>query len=737
MSQKKKINKVKSNQGSNPIQGSKNKVQNRNDKPISTKFIVLILLVISLLTYIAYYPSLKNDFTNWDDNSYVLENPVISELSKANISEMFFSKDKQILYYMGNYHPLTMLSLSIDHKLETTFPNFFKKKGMDLRNEKGETFRDFDPYIYHLHNVLLHILNTLLVFAFVFLLFKEWDSPKRLLLASFTALLFAVTTLHVESVTWISERKDVLYAFYFLISAIFYLKYLSRRNYFWFAASLLAFLLSLLSKGQAVSLAVSLVAIDIFAKRTDIRAIVLEKIPYFALALAFGIIAIKAQAAGEAIHNISDYAFYHRILFAAYGLTMYFVKLLIPNNLAAVYPYPVGDVPAYFWAFLIPAGVYVAAFVYFFKRNMTVAFALAFFVINIFLVLQLLPVGSAIMADRYAYVPSVGFALLLAYLLVDFGYKNKTAHFFTIALFAGYSLFLIVKTTAQAKLWKDSNTLWEHTLGISPTAVVAWNNWGSAIDKIAAEQKNPQEKVRLKALAISKFDKAVEIKTDYAHAFYNRGTSRKDIGLEVSDAKSFEMALTDFNKAIEINKEFAEAYQNRAITYENLGKFSEALSDFDIAIKFKPTAPDLYSGRGVVKGKMGKFEEAIADFTKSIEVNPNHKEGYSNRGYAYYLLGNTDQALKDYNMALAISPDNPDALFNRGVAYAFLKKPDLALADYNQVQLSKPNMPMLYINRGLVLVALNKANEACADFAKAQALGSPFAQQYLDSYCKR
>ncbi len=736
MSQKKKINKVKGNTTTKVIQSPKTEIKKATDKPINKAFIALILLVISLLTYIAYSPSLKNDFTNWDDNSYVAENPLIGELSKANISEMFFSDNKEVLYHMGNYHPLTMLSLTTDHALENKFPDFFKQKGMKARNEKGDTYKEFDPYIYHLHNVLLHILNTLLVFMFVFLLFKDFNSQKRLLLAGFTALLFGITTLHVESVTWISERKDVLYAFYFLLSAIFYLKFLDKRNFLWLAASLFAFLLSLLSKGQAVSLAVSLVAIDLLVKRTDVKAIVLEKIPYFLLALIFGVIAIRAQSVGEAIHDISDYAFYHRILFAAYGLTMYFVKLLIPSDLAAVYPYPIGDVPAYFWAFLIPAGAYGAAFFYFFKRNLSIAFALAFFVINIFLVLQLLPVGSAIMADRYAYVPSIGFALLLAYLLVHLGSKNQTAYYLVFVLLGGYSLFLMAKTTAQAKLWKDSNTLWEHTLSISPTAVVAWNNWGSAIDKIAGEQTNSQEKVRLKALAVSKFDKAVEIKKDYAHAFYNRGTSLKDIGLETSNAKSLELALVDFNKAIELNVEFAEAYQNRAITLENLGKFNEALSDFDVAIKFKPTAPDLYSGRGVVKGKMGKLQEAIVDFTKSIEVDPNHNEGYSNRGYAYYLSGNVEEALKDYDLALQIAPNNSDALFNRGVAYAFQKKNDLALADYNKVQQLKPNMPMLYINRGLVFLTQNKRNEACSDFAKAQALGLAMAQSYLDMYCK-
>ncbi len=705
-------------------------------KPVSAKIIAFILLFISVLTYFVYSPSLKNDFTNWDDNSYVEENPVIKNLDKAALNEMFFSEDKNVLYHMGNYHPLSMLSLSIDHALEMKYPDFFKQKGMKLRGERQKEYREFDPYIYHLHNVLLHILNSLLVFAFVFLLLGQMENKKRIFTASLASLLFALTSIHVESVTWISERKDVLYAFYFLISINLYLIYLQKKNFIFYLLSLFAFVLSLLSKGQAVSLAVSLVAIDLFFARTDYKKLILEKIPFFALSLVFGLIAIKAQAVGEAIHDIGDYPIYYRILFAAYGLTMYFFKLLIPSNLAAVYPYPYPEVPVYFWFFLIPLALYIWTFIYFYKKEKIIAFALAYFVINVFLVLQLLPVGSAIMADRYAYVSSVGFALLLAYLLVELGFRSKNMYYLSILIVFGYSIFLSQRTFAQTKIWVNSNSLWEHTLSISPYAVVAWNNWGSAIDKIANEEKNSQRKVELKTSAIEKFNKAVEIKKDYAHAFYNRGTSRKDIGLEVQDPNFFQLAVTDFTTAIEIKSDFPEAYQNRAISKENLGKFEEALSDFDNAIRLKPNAPDLYSGRGVVMGKLGKLNQAIENFTKSIEINPKYHEGYSNRGFAYYLKGNVQQAMSDYNKALEIAPDNPDALFNRGVAFAFLKQFENALADYNKVELLKPSLSMLYINRGIVLVNLGKKDMACNDFAKAKNMGIGLADNYINAYCK-
>ena len=127
------------------------------DKPIKTIVFALVLFAISLATYLAYSPSLKNEFTNWDDNSYVEENPVINELSKENIKEMFSSENDGILYHMGNYHPLTMLSLTIDHALENKYPDTFKKKGMKLRGERGKEYKNFDPYIYQLHNLILHI----------------------------------------------------------------------------------------------------------------------------------------------------------------------------------------------------------------------------------------------------------------------------------------------------------------------------------------------------------------------------------------------------------------------------------------------------------------------------------------------------------------------------------------------------------------------------------------------------
>jgi len=317
---------------------------------------------------------------------------------------------------MGNYHPLTMISLAIDYQLSKKFSSDTPPPQQIIG--ENDPPPEVTPYIFHLCNIIFHLINTILVFWVIFLLFQNFKPDTRFWVAIITALLFGVNTIHVESVTWISERKDVLYTMFYLFSLLAYIKYLNKKKYTFFALSLFLFILSGLSKGQAVSLAPTLIIVDWLYKRKLLsRKVILEKIPYFAIGLVFGIIAIYAQEEGEAIHAMDEYAFYYRILFAAYGSTMYFLKMLVPHDLAAIYPYPHGGVPIKFWFYLIPLTLYIFVFVWALKKAKNIAFAIAFFFLNIALVLQFIPVGSAIMADRYAYIPSIGFFLIIALLM--------------------------------------------------------------------------------------------------------------------------------------------------------------------------------------------------------------------------------------------------------------------------------------------------------------------------------
>ena len=681
-------------------------------KKLSTTTLAIWVIVLIVVTSIAYYPAFTNGITNWDDDNYITDNPTLKEISAENIKQIFSE------YYMGNYHPLAMLSLSFDYQIG----------GED---EEGEIY----AWIYHFTNILLHILNTLLVLWLVYLLLGRFD------IAVTAALLFGVHTLHVESVAWISERKDVLYALFFIASLIAYIYYINKKDFKYYAISLLLFVLSLLSKGQAVSLAVTLLAIDyLFSRKLLDKKVIAEKIPFFILAMIFGVVAIYAQKAGNALHDENSYEFYKRIGFAGYTFSQYILKLILPIKLAAIYPYPDiinKSMPAYYWLFLVPSLSILYAFYYFVNKNRKIAFSIAFFTINIVLLLQLIPVGSAIMADRYAYIPSIGFFIFVAWGIFTLIEKFPKQAMILKGLLTIFTVILIVLSVQRCKIWEDNITLWDDTLEKSPKAVVAWNNRGSTKDR---------EKDHIGA--IEDFTRAILYKPDYKHAFYNRGTSRKDLGKEINDSILIILALNDFNQAIEFDEYFVEAYHNRAMTKESMADFivdtvrrksflNAALLDYNKTLELDNSYENAIVNRGVVKGKLGLLDEAISDFDVAILKDPENASAYSNRGLAKDHGRKYKEAIADYNKAIEIDPEFITAYLNRGIVYRKLYDFNASIADFSKVLSIDNKHAAAYYFRGMDLIQLNKLDKACLDFNTAKSLGYLHAQSAIDKYCKQ
>jgi protein O-mannosyl-transferase len=689
----------------------KNILEKTGSAPGKNK-IILWLAIILITSFIAYSPALRNGITNWDDDQYILKNPWLQELSAENIKSIFTE------YYMGNYHPLAMLSLSID----------FQIGGLD---EKGE----IKPFIYHFTNIALHLINTILVFLLVYLLFARFE------IAVISSLLFGLSTLHVESVAWISERKDVLYALFFIASLCAYTLYVKRNKSKYYVYSLIFFILSLFSKGQAVSLAITLFAIDfLFERKLLEKRVLLEKIPFLLLALIFGLVAIKAQQAGNAMHDTDSYEFYKRIGFAGYAFTQYLVKLLIPLNLSAIYPYPDiinKSIPAHYWLFLIPSLLTAYAFFYFLKRNRIISFCIAFFTINIFLLLQLIPVGSAIWADRYSYIPSIGYYALLGWLLFELSMKFRNNRLLIYSFTGVYLIVIGIASFNRTQVWETSLRLWDDTLEKSPKAVVAWNNRGSIKDKAKKHQE-----------AIDDFSEAIRLKPDYTHAFYNRGTARRNRATELKDSSLFKEAIADFDFAIKLNHAFVEALHNRGMTKDNLADFARtneernklllsALEDHDKTVELKPDYENALLNRGVIKGKLGRFDEAIADFDRAIKMAPDSAQGYANRGLAKDFKKDYASAIADFNKAIELKPDFDKAYYNRGLTYRKLNDLNTSNRDFTDAIKYAPEMSDAYYYRGLNYLALKQKDLACRDFESAARLGNIFAQSQFEMNCNR
>ncbi|MCX8010066.1 MAG: tetratricopeptide repeat protein [Ignavibacteria bacterium] len=564
----------------------------------------LWLVIIILVSFVANYPTLNNGFTNWDDNKYVVENKLITELNSENLKTIFTTP------FMGNYHPLTVLSLAVDYSL-------------------GE----IEPFVYHLNNLLLHLANTILVFLIIKILFKN------LILAIIVALIFGIHPLHVESIAWVSERKDVLYSLFYLTATFFYVKYAETLRIKFYILTLLFFLLSLLSKGQAVSFSVTIIAIDFLLKRKLIdKRVLFEKIPFFVLSIVFGIVAIYSQQTSEAMDIIVQYTFLQRILFASYGFIQYLIKLIIPINLSAFYPYPENVESGLHWIFyLAPILVIVltALSIYSIKYSNKIFFGFAFFVINIFLVLQLIPVGGAIMADRYVYIPSIGFFLLIGLLVIYLLEKFSKSKLLIYSIFGIYLLIIGIINYNRTQIWKDSLTLWNDVLEKYPKVHVALTNRGNVYGR----------ELKMLDRALEDYNNSIKYNPTYPIAYCNRAIV---YGMK---GKS-DLALADLNKALELKPNYLEALQNRGIAYAQLGKFDKALNDFNEALKMDASNYSSYMNRAIAYFELGDYTKAIDDFTSALLIKPNDKTAFYRRSLCYYRMANFQKAFEDAQSAL-------------------------------------------------------------------------------------
>ncbi len=669
-------------------------------KTVSQKTFLILLGIIAMITFLTYSPTFQNAATNWDDDAYVTSGH-FKNLSSKTLHDIFFGTNK---FYMGNYHPLTMTSLALNYQMT-----------------------GIQPFSYQLTNILLHILTTLFVLWFVYLLIKDIE------IAFIASLLFGINAIHVESVSWLSERKDVLYSAFFVAALVAYVKYLDTEKIKFYLIGIFLFFLSLLSKGQAVSLAVTLIAVDFVRERNLLsKKVIFEKIPFFLLAILFGLIAVKAQ--GEAVQDITDYEMYKRVAFASYSFVQYLVKTTIPYPLCAMYPYPdiiTRSVPPHYWLFVIPTILIGFLAILSVKKKWNfLAFGIWFYIFNIALLLQFIPVGGAILSDRYAYIPSIGWCFLAGFL-----YKFLISKFSTTYVqiaFSLYAILLILLTLNRIPVWKDSLSLWNDVLEKEPRASVAWNNRGSTKNRLAdslAKKGFFDESKKLRIEAVYDFDKAMETKPDYHEAAYNRGILKKEL-------KDFNGALQDFELAILFKPQFADAYLNRGTIKDELGKFKEAIEDFNKAYELNPNLESIFVNRGVSKGKMGKYKEAIEDLNTAIEKSPNNPTAYSNRGMAKNGLGDKKGAFQDYSKAIELDPTFATAYFNRGIIHQQLENFKGAVQDFSKVIDLRATYLEAYYFRAMAFVKLGDKENACKDLQTAYKSGVKYALKDIQTYCK-
>ncbi len=661
----------------------------------SNKWIWVALAVVIITTFIIYFRAIKfNILYSWDDSLYIRENSHIKDLKWENI-KLFFTN-----FYVAHYQPITILSYAIENKLGG-----------------GKAF------LFHFDNILLHLFNTCLVYVLI-----RRISPKSAAVALITAAFFAVHPLHVESVVWIAERKDVLYSFFFLLALIMYSSYLKTEKIKHLIFAGIFYVLSCLSKSAAVILPLVMLLMDYYAGRKISVKMFLEKVPFFLISLVFGIVAMLATK--KALIPAPDMSIVEHLSIVSFSFFSYLFKAFIPVCLSPIYPYPedIGSgLPImYYLSFLFVLAILV--FVWYSRKwGRDIIFGFVFFIITIMLVLQFIPTGLAIMADRYSYIPYIGIFFIIGKVYerlalmvnVKLNYQRYLLIFFLFG-FISYSALAY----ERVGIWENEDTLFSDVISQYPHCKLAlggramyFMNYHSnyAHDKITKEEGYKK--------AIADFENSLKYTTDIkekALVYYDIGVAKNSLG-DTAAAK------LEYDKSLEVDPSYRDSYLNRGICYMNyyakivyardnekqMAAINNSIKDFDKAIILDNNFLDAYVNRGNAKIMLKNDTGAIKDFDKAIALNQKDKNAlvYINRGIAKNDLKEYESAIKDFDLAIAINANYPDAYTNRGCAKFYLKDYQGALKDYNKVIELTPQDANAVKNRDVVNAILGIAKK--------------------------
>jgi protein O-mannosyl-transferase len=624
----------------------------------------LVLAAICVITFICFSYTRHNQFTNWDDDFYVTNDKYIKAFTPENL-RVIFTED----ITKNNYHPLCMLSLAVNYH-----------------------FSQLDPESYYLTNILIHIANVILVF---FLLMQlairlKVEETGRLFIAGFGALWFGVHPMHVESVAWIAERKDVLYAFFYFSGMLAYLHYLDggTKKWYWYGATYLLFAASCLSKPMAVVFPFSMLCLDLLMQRKWGKDVVFDKVIFFISSLICGGFAYYTQNKTGAVASFSTLPMTERFMYASYGYIMYISKLFNPTYLSTFYPYPyryreTGMLHAIFYAapLLAMASVVVPLFFTYKKKPeyfRIVAFGMLFFVANIMFVLQFISVGAAIMADRYSYVAYFGLLFLLFFFLNEVRKKFKAFGIPLIAVLLLASGALAYCCYERTFVWHDSESL-----------------LSDAIEKYPLK-KDPDKPHDSKNSGVAMLSYKwrgnhymAKGDIDAALADYEVLTTLRQLDAKVYDMvaviyrlkKDYKKSLEMFNTSLAIQNNVFRTYVDRSVLYLQLGDTVNALKDYVTAVQIHGNAEKVLADSSFQCVQKKQFDLAIAQYNMMIKLNQSNPFYYFYRGVAYYSEGYVDPAIADWETAIKFNEKDTkkSASNNLSVAYDQIGKDSLAL----------------------------------------------------------
>ena len=598
------------------IDGQANK---NNDKLNIHPFWICAALTIA--TAAVFYQVYTYDFINYDDPLYVYKNPNIQAGITLKAIKWAFTTGRAT-----NWHPLTWFSHTLDWQLFGS-----------------------NPAGHHLTNLIFHIVNTLLLF----IVLKQMT--VTLWPSAFVAALFALHPLHVESVAWVSERKDVLSTFFWLLTMWAYVRYVGRPKIANYLLAVVFFALGLMSKPMVVTLPFVLLLLDYWPLqrlrgKRSLFYLLIEKVPLFAMVLASSIVTYIVPKKGGAVHTIEDCSLLVRLANSSVSYMQYIIKMVWPVRLAVFYPHPGRNVSVLYAVIsavlLLAVTILILRFAG--KRRYLVT-GWFWYVGTLIPVIGLVQVGSQAMADRYSYITLTGLFIIIAWGLPDlitrWRYKKVTLVSSALLIILAMSLC----TYFQLRHWRNSAALFQHALDVTEDNYIAH----FCIARPLSEQGRLDE-------AIYHYSEAIRIKPNYTDALYS-------LGIALWRQGKFDQAITYFKQAVRINPGYLDAQINLANVLRDAGRLDEAVKEFRKYLQMRSDDPVAFNALGIVLSQQGKIDEAIAHFEEALRLKSDWIEPMNNLAWFLAVSEKTT----------AHNPDRAVMLAQRACELTDYKEPGL------------------------------------------------------------
>lgn len=563
-----------------------------------------------VLCAIVYFKAIYFKAISWDDPEMVFNNP---DVLTFNLKKFFTD------YYVGNYIPITMIGHSIGFLL----------------------FKDWAGG-HHLINLFFHLINAWLLYKFLFKLKLNQS------LVFFTIGVFLLHPLQVETVVWISELKTILMFFFFLLACNYYLKFLQTNKNIFYFISILFSVLACLSKSYAVIIPFFIIAITFYNYKKITLKNISYSIPLFLISIIFGIINLKSQSSDQFINYSHNYSLYQKIVNAGYAIYNYVLLFLYPNPLYPLYSFPK------FTSTVNTIGLFtflsiILLFIYFLvKKKQTKLILITLTIISLALMLQFIPFGEVLYADRYMYVTIIFFSILI------YSLSNYLKSFQNLALIFTI-LILAFITFTQLNYWKNSKTLYTYIVLHEANSFVALNSLGVELmlsnNELEAEQY---------------LQKAISVNTKNYKGYYN-------LGLLYLKTNNPNKAIIQFNKTLAI-KDYNKALVARAGAYYLLQDYSKAMADAERVLTKEPLNSKAYFVLGNCYNDINNLDKAFLNFDKAISINAFNPELYLKKGIVLGKKQNFQLCLENLNKAIELNPNYGEAFFWRGVALINLKQ---------------------------------------------------------------